>query len=123
MRQFLRVRPRPRAINCRNLTTLNGDNNKMANAENNTPNNFSERLRAETEKQRANAKANYFVEIYAQTGAKTIVLLSGAKQALAKQHHFEPLPRVSNKNIELFELYIQACAENDKCIRGTDRIK
>lgn len=85
--------------------------------------NFAQMLREETEKQRANKKANYFFENYAQTGAQTIVLRKGAQNALAKKFKFEPLTRVANKNKVLFELYERALSETEGCIRGIDQIR
>ena len=71
-----------------------------------------------------NAKtANYFFEIYAQTGAKTLILRKGAQVALTQMFDFEPLPRVSNKHIGAFNAYARACEMCEGCVRGADIIK
>lgn len=72
----------------------------------------------------ANEKlANYHFEIYSQTGTKTLVLLQSAQNALSKMFDFKPLPRISNKNFEIFETYCKACEFCNGCIRGVDKIK
>ena len=105
----------------------------MQNAKNNANENAnaSEKMRAELAKQLqeytqilANEKlANYHFEIYSQTGTKTLVLLQSAQNALSKMFDFKPLPRISNKNYDIFETYCRACEFCDGCVRGIDKIK
>lgn len=90
-----------------------------------------EKIRAELAKQLrnytvqlANEKhANYYIEIYSQTGSKTLVLRQTAQKALQQMFDFKPLPRISNKNFDIFETYCKACEFCDGCIRGVDKIK
>lgn len=95
----------------------------MANANANEIETLARKLREQTEILRNEKHANYKFEIYAQTGAKTLILRKGAQTALKQMFDFEPLPRVSNKNAQAFELYANACEICDGCIRGADDLK
>lgn len=101
----------------------NNANNANANERASKIETLAHELQNQTEILRNAKHANYYFEIYAQTGAKSLVLRKGAQNALKQMFDFEPLPRVSNKNIRAFELYERACDFCDGCIRGADILK